>query len=596
MRNDRIFTETVVSGARGSQDLDNIISFRAMIELRARESRDSLSSTMLRLLCVVLLPALCSCALGHHRPDESSMLDGDPGGADREEYGELEYLEEHPLDPMTAEPRELRSLPGIPDRLVERLIAERGRNTTIRRLFESLTPPEREALRRYEPYLELPGRRPLRLEAWYTADRHGPEGERRDDLRLTCRSDRFRLSARYRSEEIYRLYIAGSPPTGHVRLHGGDFVPDLAMGLCFSSHMTSYPFSHGYHIRKRRWVGGATSLYGASMRGGAAEFWVGPARLLLLGGRQCSYSDGRLDVDGPAILCGRFALVRNGFSVGATLHTVDGQRHDPICSIDASSSRERFDVAAEIASDGEGWSGVWALSVHGKREGMSILIYDIPPEWDHSMGRSFYGAGKRRRGGSIVLDQRLARSIRLFAAFERSAANDPYEVKRSDLIRFECRWSEGGNSMKLSLKRRIGRRSILMPCPSSDEQPEDEMTDSIHLLQAWRLPASLRLRISCRAPFERGRSGYLVCPSLTFDRRFSATISWAVHRAIEGSPLFYCYERSPRGLYPWRALRDDGWRVALIGALSVGPTRLALSLAAQNGGLHEGAAQIGVTF
>jgi hypothetical protein len=561
-----------------------------------RAAQDSLTSAMFRLLCAVLIPALCSCADLHQRPDGSSMLDGDPGAVDREEYGELEYLEEHPLDPMTAEPRELRSIPGFPERLVERLIAERERHRTIRRLLEALTPPEREELRRYESYLELPGRLPLHLEAWYTVDRLGPENERRDDSRLTCRSDRFRLSARYRSEEIYRLYLAGSWPTGHVRLHCGDLMPDLAMGLCFSSYISSYPFSRGYHIRKRRWVSGATSLYGVSMRGGAAEFWTGPARILLLGGRQCSYSDGRLDVEGPTVLCGRLALLRNGFSAGTTLHAVDGQRRDPVCSVDLSWSGERIDAAAEIASDGEGWSGIWAFSVRGERSGMSILLYDIPPGRDHPMGRSFYGAGRWRRGCSLVLDQRLARRIRIFSAFERSGANDPYEARRRDLLRFECRWSSGGNSMKLSLKRRIERRSILMPYPSGEEQPEDEVTDSIHLLQTWRLPASLRLRISCRAPLERGRSGFLVCPSLTIDRRFSATLSWALHRAIEGSPLFYCYERSPRGLYPWRALRGDGWRVALIGVVSVGPARLALGLAVQNGGQYEGAAQAGLAF
>jgi len=332
------------------------------------------------------------------------------------------------------------------------------------------------------------------------------------------------------------------------------------------------------------------------MRGGAAEFWVGPARILLLGGRFCSYSGGRLDVKGPTIMCGRFALERGGLSAGTTLHTIDEQGRDPVYSVDAAWSGERIDAAAELAFGGEEWSGVWALSVRGERSGMSLLIYELPPGWDHPMGRSFYGAGRRRRGGSIVLEQRLARRLRIFSAFERSSASDPYEAKRRDLLRFECRWSEGGNSMKLSLKRRIERRSILMPCPSSEEQPGDEVTDSIHLLQTWRLPASFRLRISCRAPLERGRSGYLVCPSITIDRRIHATVSWALHRAIEGSPLFYCYERSLRGLYPWRALRGGGWRVAFIGGASIGPARIAVSLAAQNEGLYEGAAQIGVTF
>jgi hypothetical protein len=559
-------------------------------------TRHSAIATMLVILTLAVLTALCSCAMFRDGPNGFSLLDGDPEEADREEYDALEYLEDHPLDPMKADPDELRSLPGFPDHLVERLIAERRRNATARRLFEALTPPEREVLRRYESYIELPGRLPLEFEAWLTSDRLEHEAERRDDARMVCSGERFRLSARYRSEEIYRFYLAGSLPTGHLRLHGGDFTPDLAMGLCFSSYTASYPFSHGYHLRERRWVSCATSLSSASMRGCAAEIWAGPVRLLLLGGRRCSYSDGRLDVEGPSIRCGRFGMKLGRFSAGTALHTVEGLTPGPVCSVDASWFGERFGAAAEIAAIGHEWSSIWALSVRGEISRMGLLIYDIQHDWDGSMGRSFYGAGKRRRGCSIVLDRRITRRIRILSAFERSGADDSYEAKVRDLLRFECRWSAGGKSIKLSFKRRIERRSILIPSPLGGEQPENEVTDSIQLLQKWRLPASLRLRISCRVPLERGRSGYLVCPSLTIDRRFHATLTWAVHRALEGTPTFYCYERSLKGQYPWRALRGDGWRVALLGGVSIGPLRLALGLATQKSGPYEAAAQAAVKF
>jgi hypothetical protein len=555
-----------------------------------------MAKMMLLLLRAALLFVLCSCAAFQGGPDGSPAFDGDPDGADREEYETLEYLEEHPLDPMTAGPGELRSLPGFPERLVERLMTERRRFGTVRRLFEGLTPPERETLRRYEPYLELPGRLPLRLEGWYTADRLGPEGEKRDDIRFAFRSERLRMNARYRSEDIYRLYLSGFLPSGHVRLHAGDFMPDLGMGLCFNSYMTSYPFSGGYHIHRRRWVSSATSLYGASIRGGAVEIWAGPARMLLLHGRGCSYSDGRLDVEGPDVLCARLALARGGLSAGGTIHTVDGRSAGPVGSVDASWSRGRVDAAAEVAFEGGGWSGLWAVSVRGERSGMSMLIYGLPPEWDQTMGRSFYGAGRGRRGGSVVLDRRIGSHIRIFSAFERSEASDPYDERRRDLIRLECRWSAGPGSMKFSIKRRIERRSILMPYPSGEEQPGDDVTDSIHLLQTWRLAAWLRLRISCRGALEREKSGYLVCPSITIDRPLHVSLSWALHRAIEGTPILYCYERSLKGQYPWRALRGDAWRVALLARISLGPLRLAITLGAQNEDMYEGAAQMGIKF
>lgn len=565
---------------------------------RAYKALHSLSKELSAplIIYIALVILLSSCALIHGSTEGSSTLPGDLDGIDMDEYQALEHLEEHPLDPMTAEPDELRTLPGFPERLLKRLIDERERNNTIRRLFDSLTPPERDALRRYEPYLELPGRLPIRIEAWFTADRLGPGRERRDDMRLASRGEGFRARARYRSEDLYRFYLAGFLPSGHARLHVGDFTPDLAMGLCFSSYTATYPFSHGYHIRKRRWVSGTTSLYGASMRGGAAEFWAGSIRALFLGGRLCSYREGRLDVGGPAVLCGRFSLARGGFSVGAGIHYIERGGDEPVSSFDASWSEGPMETAAEISTNGKDWCGLWAISVRGKGSGMSLLVYELPGGMGHPLGRYFYGAGRWRRGGSIVLQRRLASPLRLFCSFERSDARDPFGAKRRDLLRLECRWSAGGSSVKLSLKRCIERQSILMPHPSSGERPEGEISDSIHLLQAWRLFGSTRLRVSCRAPLERGGRGYLVCPSLTIDRGLSVTLSWALHRAVDGMPLFYCYERSLKGQYPWRALRGDGWRVALIGGVSIGPVRIASGLSTTSGGAYEGGAQLGAKF
>ena len=565
------------------------------VEVKDRGSgngRRSAAAALCLILSLALVAAVSSCALFHGgeggRPAYGPVQDE----TERDQYDALEYLEEHPLDLMTADPGELRSLPGFPERLIERLMDERPRNGTPRRLFEALTPPEQAVLRRYEAYLDLPGRFPLGFETRLTADRLGPEAERRDEARIACRGEMFRFSARYRSDEIYRAYLGGFLPSRHVRLHMGDIVPDLGMGLCFSSYTTSYPFSHGYHIRGRDRVAGTTSLYGESMRGGAAELWAGPVRLLILGGRRCSYANGVLDTEGPVVACGRLASGLGGFSAGATVHTTDGFSGEPVYSADASWSRGRIDAAAELATGDERPNGVWALSVRGDVTRISMLLYDIEPGWDGPMGRSFYGSGMRRRGCSILLERRLGRGIRLFTAFERSNADDPYDVKVRDLIRFESRWAAGGNSVKLSLKRRIERRSVLIPFPTYGEGKREEVSDSIQLLQRWRLPAALHLRVSLRSLLERGRSGYLICPSLTIDRWIDATLAWAVHRAVVGTPVFYCYERSLKGQYPWRALRGDGWRVALFAGASIGPLRIAICLAAQSGERYEAATQV----
>jgi len=551
-----------------------------------------MAAVKLLVLCAACVAVAGSCGIHHRGAAVPFAYEDGAEETEREEYGVLRRLEEDPLDPMTARPAELRSIPGFPEGLAERLIDERRRHGTARGLFDALTPPEQETLRRYEPYIELPGRKPLRFEAWCTADRPGPGDERRDDIRVACRSDRFLLNSRYRSGDIHRLYISGSLPNGYARLHGGDLSADLAMGLCFSSHVTTYPFSSGYHVPAGRSISSATSLFDASLRGGAGEIWAGPARVLLLGGRLCSYSDGRLDAEGPAVRCARLALSLRGCRAGGAVHTIEERGGGPIWSADLSWSGDRAGAAAEIAFKAGAWSGLWALSVRGKRSGMSLLIHDIHPGWNHPTGRSFYGAGRRRRGFSIVIERRFARRMHLLSAIERSDAGDPYEEKSRDLFRLECRWSGSSGSVKFSVKRRIERRSILIPFPPDGVQPGDEVTDSIHLLQRWRLSPSLRLRISCRGTFERKRSGYLLCPSVSVDRVVRATLSWALHRTIEGMPLIYCYERSLKGRYPWLALRGDGWRVALLVELPVGPFRFGASLAAQKGELHEGAVQL----
>ena len=56
-----------------------------------------------------------------------------------------------------------------------------------------LTPPEREALYRFEPYLLLPGLRSTRCKARLTFLEKAEERERSYDLRADLRSRRFRI-------------------------------------------------------------------------------------------------------------------------------------------------------------------------------------------------------------------------------------------------------------------------------------------------------------------------------------------------------------------------------------------------------------------
>jgi hypothetical protein len=508
----------------------------------------------------------------------------------------LEHFEQNPLDLISADADVLRSLPGFPEPLVQRIIEARVGSSTVAKLLAQLTPPDREILRRYEAYISLPGRLPVRLEARFTADRIGKSAGTREDMRCAFESDLFRARARRQGGEAYRHYASGALYRRHIRVHGGDFAPDLAMGLLFSSYSSSYPFSHGYHIRRKRWIAGISSFYGASMRGAAVEIWMGRAKLLLFGGKRCNYDDGHLEANGSSITGGRLEVSRQSLSLGVTACR-DGESQGGItASLDAHATGGCFEAAGEIVLAGRKAGCMVALCAKSEAGKASIALYDIDCDPPGDFGRPLYGRYRTKRGVSIVLRRRFAgRRIEILSAFEHLRSSNVIEDRKRDLVRLECRWSARRVKIKLSYRLRTDSRCVMIPFPPSRESVIDE-SSSLALLQNWKIRKGLRIRISFRAPLEREARGYLICPSVTIGRASFATASYALHRATSGNPVFYCYERSLEGLYPWRALRGDGWRVALIGELHVGPLRLGIGCSAQKPGGREACMQARLLF
>jgi hypothetical protein len=414
-------------------------------------------------------------------------------------------------------------------------------------------------------------------------------------MRCTLEEERLRLSGRYADAYAYRLYAAGRLYRGHVRVHGGDFAPDLAVGLLYSSYSSTYPFSSGYHIRKMRWIAGRMSFYGPSMRGAAVEVWAGCAHLLAFRGSPCSYKGGRIETSGALVTGGRLEFTKRGLSMGATACTDETSSRSLTVSIDASLIRERFEAAGELIVTGEGTGCVFGCSTRRGRGEASLFLYGMHSFSSRAFGRPLQGRYPAKRGASLVLRRGIRAGIEVLSAFEHGSSSNVIEERSRDLVRLECRWSARRHRVKVSYSRRIDSRSIMVPYPPGGVMPP-EVSSSLGIVQTSRIRKSLRVRVSIRAPLEREGSGYLICPSITLEHAVRATLSWAVHRATSGSPLFYCYERSLDGLYPWRALRGDGWRVALFGGMSVGPIRLAFFCAAQQPGGREAGLQAGTSF
>jgi hypothetical protein len=527
-------------------------------------------------------------------PTEDSDIDPwewGPEDAEQEEFALLEHFEQNPLDLASGEAEEFLLLPGFPEALAERIIEARSRARTRAQLLARLTPPELEILRRYEAYISLPRRRPVGFETRFTVDRIGKSVGRRQDVRCIFESGILRASVRVESGDAYRHYLSFGFCREHIRLHGGDFSPDLAMGLLFSSYSSTYPFSNGYHIRKKRWIAVSSSFYSASVRGAAAEVWLGRARMLAFRGRRCRYEGERLDAHGDWVTGGRLEVTRRCVSLGVNAYRGGESRGGIAASVDALAARGCFEAAGELVLAGGEAGCIVGLGARSGAGRASIAIYDIDCNLPADFSRPFYGRHRARRGVSLVLRRRLAgRRLEALCALEHAGSSNIVEKRGRNIVRLECRFSARRTKIKISYRFRTEERAVMVPFPPGGGPYFDE-SSSLALLQNSMPRKGLRIRFSLRAPLEREARGYLICPSVTIGRSSNATISWALHRATRGRPVFYCYERSLGGLYPWRALRGDGWRVALIGEMHIGPLRLGIGFAAQRPGGREASLQ-----
>ncbi len=536
---------------------------------------------------------LCSCgALRRELPFDSS---GDMSQIDREEYELLAMLEEHPLDPMKARSDDLLMIPGFPKRLAERIYELRKDAKSLSALIGRLTPPERDALYRFEAYLLLPGGERVRWETRFTVRERWEHHERSWDLRTDLRSQRFRILARSRPDGVHRFYLSGGCCRGYLRVHAGDFKPDLAWGLLSSSYQSSYPFSSGYFIRGCRWIAGTSSFYGPSIRGGALEAWMGRMRLLFFRGNECTYYNGRLSTRGEAMSGFRCEAGFEDATVGVSICAGQRLPKERAVAVDFGLERGIIEMQCELALFGEvAAEGVCAFRARGPKNDLRLLFIGNGLSSASRFGRPFHGRSGPKRGLSVVARRRLGGRMELLSAFERWSSWDGRRSDSGDLIRVELRRRGRISDTKLSYSWRRESDCRLMPFPPLFDADID-VTRSANLLQSFRLSRNARLRISIRLPLEEER-GILVAPSILVDRPFKAALSYAWHRSYIGTPVFYLYEPTVRGFYPWRPLGGDGWRISALCEISVHMLRFSSVFCIDGAGEREGTVQLCVIF
>jgi hypothetical protein len=489
------------------------------------------------------------------------------------EFEGVERLKENPIDPAGASIETLLSIPGFPEELAGRIVAESGERRSAKRWIERLTPPERSELYRYRDYLLLPEEQPVRLICRLTKDGISAQSGGREEGYLSCSAGSWK--ALWRSRRLaegngFAYYLSGSALSGAVRFHGGTFVPDFALGLMFGDSYQSYVYSSSYPFHDPRWIAGSTSFYAPTVYGAAAEFWRRSVRGAFIAGRPRRYRSDHFELDGELLCGGRLALrLRGGefalssfggaFAAGAAAHSIDGRWRSGALAL-----------GFELASRGRGEPGVIsALSYRVAGTRCALSLHAIPSgmagRYCAVSGGTF--DGKSSHGGAaIVVEREIVSRVRVRAAIDRSVRTDGLEGRARHTTRAECEKKWRKAFVRLSWSRSKDAREDIIPYPGAGSQKLDRTT-SIGLLSEFRIAGGTNLRITLRGLNKNASTGFLIVPVLSMSLlsgHLRPAASLALYRALRGKPACCFYEPSLKGTSPWRVASADKGRCAFI--------------------------------
>ncbi|MFO7914100.1 MAG: hypothetical protein R6U43_00200 [Candidatus Krumholzibacteriales bacterium] len=513
-----------------------------------------------------------------------------------EQYRILREYERHRIDLADGGIEELLDIPGFPPGLAARISQLERKYGN--RWFEHLKPPEKKLLYRYRRWIKLPA-----------------SGDRFDlDARFSARScgnagrERFFVSARagdwkgvYRSEisdnrRIATAMVKAAFAGDAFRLYGGDFCPDIPLGLLSSSSFFSYQHSSGYPIRNYRWVGTGTGFYGNSMRGTALQLKGSFFRVACFTGNRRKY-DFTYEREKTAGAAMEFNC--RAYRYGAAVLKGDGItlkgfhfRYIPDEGLD-------FGIEAALSPGGEtAWSAGLKCRLKGFRAG--FLLYSVGSGFRSGMGK-IPGAGTsvagEKRGMGASARKRLYRG--LYAAFcaEGIVKRTFYsrERKVSASARLDAR--KKGSSLILEWKFDSLEKGRLVPFPPV----QSEITDGkgkIKSIINLRLSNQLRLRTSCRYIYGSD-CGVMIYPSArlsAFNGSLQTDLGVALYSSVKGNPLFYAYVPSARGGYPWKRLSGEGRFMAARIKFKLKNLSLCISINGESGDELESGIQISALF
>ena len=321
-------------------------------------------------------------------------------------------------------------------------------------------------------YLDPDDGRPVRATCRLTEGMISLPGRERSDVYLDLGAERWKALCRGRRTDdaagAISYYLSGSASSGAVRLHGGGFVPDFALGLVFGGSGGSSLSSSAFPFRNPRRIAGTTSFFLQTLHGGAAEIRRRNVYAAIFGGWPATYGPNGPKTGERMVSGARIEARRDRVEIGFSGSTGLSESGRYICAIDGRWRSDRLNAGLEAGFDGSGEPSLlsgFSYRVPGTRA--ALFLYAVSPG-----GAGFFGSVNGRTpgrtssigGAAAVAERKVFRRVRARASIDRYERADGFHETARQTTRLEVERRGKKEPPEAHLDRRgrraAGRRSL----------------------------------------------------------------------------------------------------------------------------------------
>ncbi len=477
-------------------------------------------------------------------------------------------LKENPVDLKKASYSVLISIPGFPSwlarRLMEVLAGSGGREQDW---INMLTPRELSILYRFSDYIILPSNNPVNLYSRTKYTGMKPDGcpELEEYLSLRNEDKRFVWRARQSGEgKCGAAYANIKLYRSRVIIHGGDFLPDFAMGLMFKASSFYYPFTSRFPVDGYRWIAGRTSFYGRVVRGAAAELQLDTTGGTIFAGWPGRYRQGGFVLEDGKIAGARFEFKGEDIRMGVT-SALYPDRSRCAAGLDG---RWIFDYGIMgwelIPGFPDGGAMVWGINVDAGRTETGFLFHLLPPGVENcyaGIPGTVGSRGSAKRGVIWMMKRRFFSGTILRCAVECSRSGDAAGGKERLNLDAGVVQDYSWGKARLSWSFRNDNLFNYIPFPVSDGGKGSEK-ERLKLVLDASPAGAVRLRTGTQYNRDNNSEGFLLSGLLRFRTARASTgcdLSFSLYRSLRGTEYFYFYQPSLKGEFPWKMCGGNGW-------------------------------------